>query len=222
MTKGVIFKCNGSSWSKTIVKDTGIASANWDDGLVKHWDAVNNGWQLNYPMEQSQQQTFNVVWTQAYNKSGTKLDSATWGDHPRAGDSIDFIGLWGFDNNAMKAFVGDGKIEKIQFEVMFDDPSHAGNPSLIFGAHAYTSKPSKAGWDDINNLYTASSVFNQTGSDYTRKIDLPSGAWIFGGMGGLAVWAKSATAGNSARFAGKTTSHSLNSFNTTCLIQVLK
>ena len=47
--------------------------------VVKHWDAVNNGWQLNYPMEQSQQQTFNVVWTQAYNKSGTKLDSATWG-----------------------------------------------------------------------------------------------------------------------------------------------
>jgi len=222
MTKGVIFKCNGSSWSKTTVKDTGINSTAWDNGLIKHWDTVNNGWYDNYPMEQSQQQTFNVVWTQAYNASGKKLDSATWGDHPRAGDSIDFIGLWGFDNSAIKAFVANGKIENIQFEIMFDDPSHAGNPSLIFGAHIYKSKPTSANWNDINNLYTASSQFFQTGSDYTRKINLPNEAWIDGELGGLAVWAKSATAGNSARFAGKTTSHGLNSFNSTLLIQVLK
>ena len=77
---------------------------------------LTNGWQLNYPMEaKSTTATFNAFGPRL-NESGTKLDSATWGDHPRAGDSIDFIGLWGFDNNAMKAFVGDGKIEKIQFE----------------------------------------------------------------------------------------------------------
>ena len=56
MVKGVIYKCNGSSWSKTIVKDTGINSTTWDDGYIKHWDAVNNGWQLNYPMEAPQTQ----------------------------------------------------------------------------------------------------------------------------------------------------------------------
>ena len=71
---------------------------------------------------------------------------------------------------------------------MFDDPSHAGNPSLIFGAHAYKSKPTTANWNEINNLYTASSQFFQTGSDYTRKINLPNEAldiWRNGRFSGL-------------------------------------
>lgn len=190
------------------------------DGKVQHANATT--WFDNYPMETSQSQTFNVVWTQAYNGSGVKLDPATWGDHPRAGDSIGFIGLWGFDNTALKSFVSTGTIQKIEYTIMFDDPSHAGNPSLRFGAHIYKSKPTNTSWDDINNLYTTDSQFNQTGSNYTRTISLPIGAWIGGNMGGLTVWATSNTAGNSARFAGKTTSHSMNAYNSTLKITVLK
>lgn len=218
MGKGELLKANATAWSKSQSQKMNATTAS--DGKVQHANATT--WFDNYPMETVQEQYFNVVWTQAYNGSGVKLDAATWGDHPRAGDSIGFRGLWGFDNAAMKSFVGTGTIQKLQVEVMFDDPSHAGNPSLRFGAHIYKSKPSSANWNDINNLYTTDSQFMQTGSNYTRWITLPNAAWIDGNMGGMAVWATANTAGNSARFAGKTTSHSMNSFNTRLLIQVLK
>jgi hypothetical protein len=218
MGKGVLYKANANSWSDSICTKMNASIKSF--GVIRHANATT--WYDNYPMEQLQEQYFDVVWTQAYNSSGQKLDAATWGDHPRAGDSVGFRGLWGFDNTAMKNFVGSGVIQKIQIEVKFDDPSHAGNPSLKFGAHINKTKPNTSSWDDINNLYLTSNTFNQTGSDYTRWITLPNAAWLGGNMAGVAVWASSNTAANSARFAGKTTSHNLSWFNTRLLIQVLK
>jgi hypothetical protein len=218
LSDGVLYKFNATAPSESQSRKFNASSSS--DGQIKHANATT--WYQNYPMEQVYEKYFNVEWTHAYNGSGVKLDQTTWGDHPRAGDSIGFIGLWGFDNTDMKNFVSGGEIQEIKVEVRFDDPSHAGNPSLKFGVHIYKSKPSSSSWDDINNLYVTSSTFNQTGSDFSRWITLPNAAWLNGNMGGVAVWAASNTAANSARFAGKTSSHSLNSFNTRLYIKVLR
>jgi hypothetical protein len=218
LSDGVVYKFNASTWSKSQSKKMNATTIT--DGKIRHANATT--WYDNYPMEQLYEQYFNVVWTQGYTGSGEKLDTATWGDHPRSGDSVDFIGLFGFDRAAMQSFVSTGTIQEIKIEVMFDDPSHSGNPQVTFGAHIYTSKPTTANWDYINNAYTVTSTFTQTGSDFTRWIILPDAAWIGGDMGGVAIWSPSATAANSARFAGKTTSHDLNTFNTRLYIQVLK
>jgi hypothetical protein len=218
MGKGVLWKANTANWSETICKK--FTTTTMSDGRIRH--AGTSTWYDNYPMDSLEEQYFNVVWTQGYNASGVKLDAATWGDHPRAGDSIGFIGLWGFDNAAILAFLGDGTIEEISIEVMFDDPSHAGNPSLIFAPHIYHSKPASASWDNINQTYKAYSTFNQTGSDYTRWISLPTPNLIYADIGGIAVWAASNTPANSARFAGKTTSNGMNAFNSRLRMRVTK
>lgn len=217
MSKGELLKFNASTYSKSTCNKMSASAIT--DGKVQHADATN--WFDNYPMETIQEQTFNVDWTQAYNGSGVKLDSATWGDHPRCGDSINFQGLFGFNNSAMRTFVANGTIQKIEFTCMFDDPSHAGTPVVNFAPHVYTSKPSSYNGNNANKSYSTSSTFNQTGSDYTRTITLPIGAWLSGSFGGVLVYA-GATAGNSTRFAGKSTSHGLNAYNSTVKITVLK
>jgi hypothetical protein len=224
MVKGVVYKCNGSTWSKSVVKDTSNGTGTtYDEGFIQHYSATEKTWHENYPMEQLYEAYFNAQWTQGYKyATGQILDTATWGDHPRCGDATaNFCGLWGFDRAAMQAFVADGVVQDIQIEVMFDDPSHAGNPYVYFFPHVYTSKPSSWSGYNANSTYKTYSQFNQTGADYTRWIKLPVGAWLGGSMGGVVVHAD-ATAANSARFAGKTTSHSLNGFNTRLWIQVLK
>ncbi len=189
------------------------------DGKVQHANATT--WFDNYPMETVQTQTFNVDWTQGYNGSGVKLDPATWGDHPRCGDSINFQGLFGFNNSSMQSFVAGGVVQKLEFTCMYDDPSHAGTPVVSFAPHVYTSKPSSYNGNNANKTYATSSTFNQTGSNYSRTITLPVGAWLSGSFAGVLIYA-SPTAGNSVRFAGKTTSHSLSGYNSTLKITVLK
>jgi hypothetical protein len=217
MGKGVLYKSNASTWSKSQSKK--FTASAISTGKVRHANAST--WFDNYPMEEIFTQTFGVSWTQAYNGSGVKLDSATWGDHPRCGDSVNFQGLFGFDNDAMRTFVASGVIQSIKFTCMFDDPSHAGTPVVSFAPHVYTSKPTSYNGNNANKNYATSSTFNQTGADYTRQITLPIGAWLNGSFGGVLVYA-GATAGNSTRFAGKTTSHSLNGYNSVIEISVLK
>lgn len=218
MSKGVLYKFNASSPSKSQSKKFSASSSS--DGKVRHADASN--WYDNYPMEQVYEQYFNVVWTQGYNGSGAKLDPATWGDHPRSGDTIDFHGLWGFDRTAMRDFVANGVVQDLQIVVRFDDPSHAGNPDAEFYPHNYTSKPSSYSSTRATKSYKKSETFNQTGSDYTRWVKLPVEAWWNGDLAGIVVSAPSATGANSARFAGKTSSHNLSSYTTKLFIQVLK
>lgn len=224
MGKGVVYKSNGTTWTKSTVKDTSnTTGTTFDDGLVKHYNAGAATWDQNYPMEQVYEAYFNVQWTQGYKYgSGQILDSATWGDHPRCGDATaDFVGLWGFDRQAMKDFVGTGVLQDIQIIVMFDDPGHNGNPVCDFYPHVYTAKPGSWSGMNANSNYKTTSTFTQTQADYTRWIKLPLGAWLSGSCGGVVVHA-AATAANSARFAGKTTSHGLNSYNTQMYLKVLK
>lgn len=218
MSDGVLYKANASTWTKSVAKKMNATAVT--DGVVKHADATT--WYDNYPMEQLYDQYFNATWTKGYKADGTKLDLATWGDHPRSGDTADFVGMFGFDRTAMQNFVEAGIVQAIQIEIMFDDPSHAGNPIVNFFPHVYTSEPATWSGANANTNYTTQSTFNQTGYDFTRWIVMPVGAWLGGTMGGICVRAPSATGGNSARFAGRTTSHDLNGFNTRLWIQVLK
>ena len=217
MSDGVLYKANATAWTKSQSKKANATVVS--DGNVKHANATT--WFKNYPMEQVFTQSFGVVWTHAYNGSGVQLDPATWGDHPRAGDSVNFQGLFGFDRSAMQTFVGTGVIQSIKFTCMFDDPSHAGNPIVNFAPHVYTAKPSSYNGVNANKNFSAQSTFVQSGADYTRTITLPIGAWLSGNMGGILIYAD-ATAGNSVRFAGKTTSHTLNAYNSIIEISVLK
>lgn len=219
MSDGVLYKSNGTTWTKSVNKRmNGTATT---DGIVKH----SNGstWYNNYPMEQLYESYFNVTWTHGYNGSGVKLDETTWGNHPRSGDATsNFYGLWGFDRVAMQNFVSTGIVQNIQIEVMFDDPSHTSNPVVNFFPHTYTALPASYSGTYGNTTYTQQETFVQTGADFTRWVTLPVGAWLSGNFAGVVCHAPSATAGNSCRFAGTTTSNGLNGFNTRVLIQVLK
>lgn len=218
MSKGELLKANATTWSKSTCNKMSATAIT--DGKVQHANATT--WFDNYPMEQLHQQYFNVVWTQAYNGSGTKLDPATWGDHPRSGDSINFHGLFGFDRAAMQSFVAGGEVVKVQILVQFNDPSHAGNPTVHFAPHVYTSKPASYDGINANFNYMTSSQFNQTGADYNRWIELPVGAWLSGNMGGIVIRGAAPSAGNSAIFSGKTTSHGITWFSSLINLEVIK
>lgn len=223
MSDGVLYKSNGSTWTKSVSKK--FDGINVHDGVVKHSNGTT--WYDNYPMEQIYEQYFNVTWTHGYKwGTGQLLDEATWGDHPRCGDATaDFMGMWGFDNAALKSFVSTGVIQLMQIQVMFDDPSHSSNPYVYFGAHTYrqTTKPTTFSQSYVSTAAAniVYHTFTQTGADFSTWITLPNSAWLNGTMGGVYVHA-SATAGNSARFAGKTTSNGLNGYNTRLYVQVLK
>lgn len=217
MAKGVLYKFNASTWSKSQSKKMNASTVS--DGKVRHANATT--WYDNYPMEQVYTQTFNIAWTQGYNGSGVKLDYATWGNHPRSGGSANFQGLFGFDNTAMKNFVANGVIQSIKLTVMFDDPLHAGNPTVNFCPHDYKSVP--ASWDGwhLNKNYVTTSQFVQTGYDFARTISMPIGAWLNGGMGGIAIYGTTAAA-DSCRFAGTTTYDGLSAYTSKLEIKVLK
>lgn len=217
MSDGVLYKSNGTTWTKSLAKKLGGAVIS--DTVVQHSNGTT--WYKNFPMEQNYTQTFGVVWTQGYNGSGVFLDAATWGDHPRSGGSANFQGLFGFDRTAMVNFVAGGVVQSIKITVMFDDPAHAGNPTVNFCPHVYTSKPSSWNGNSLNKNYAATSQFVQTGGDFTRQISLPVGAWLSGNMAGIAIYGTTAAA-DSVRFAGKTTGFDLNSYNSVLEIVVYK
>jgi hypothetical protein len=192
------------------------------DGRVKHANATT--WYDNYPMEQLFTQTFNVTWTQGFNGSAVRLDSATYGNHPRSGDTVNFHGFFGFDRPAMQAFVAGGVVHSIKITVMFVDPAHSGNPTVNFGPHTYLnwSEAVNAGnFNKLNKSIVTTSQFVQTGGNFTRTISLPVSAWSGGQMGGVGIWG-TATAANSARFAGDQTSNGVTAYTTQLELQVLK
>ena len=217
MSDGVLYK-SGATWTASVAKKLGGTVIS--DTVVQHSNGTT--WYKNYPMTALYNQTFNVTWTAVFNWSGVKLDNATWGSHPRSGDSIGFIGLWGFDRTAMQNFVAAGVVQWVKITVMFDDPSHAGNPSVFFHPHVYASNPASFSGANANMSYGTTSVFTQTGADFTRTITLPATVWLGGQMGGIVIKGSANTAANSARFAGNVTSNGMNAYTTTLEIQVLK
>lgn len=220
MSDGVLYKANASAWSKSQAKKFSASAV--EDGIVKHADATT--WYKNYPMEQYYEQYFNVTWTHGYKwGTGQILDEVTWGNHPRAGDATaDFCGMWGFDYNAIASFVGTGQVTGLQIEVMFDNPSHTGNPVVYFGGHNYraSSRPGSFSQSWCNQSNIVNRTMTNTGADYETWVVLPTNAYI-SGFGGIYVHA-SATAMNSCRFAGTATSNSLNGYNSRLWVQVYK
>ena len=223
MGDGVIWKCiDGKSWAKTTVQDTGNSSDVFDAGKIMHCEKGNK-WYWNFPMERSYEQYFNATWTQGYMGSGTKLSTSTYGDHPRAGDTEGFIGMWGFDNTAMKKFVADGVIQSLQIQVVYDDPSGTAVPDIKFAADDRKTEPNVANFLNIWESFSTERTFTNTADNYySTWVILPVANWLNGDMGGVACWGKTNTASDYARFAGKTTSGGLTGYNTRLFIKVLK
>lgn len=142
MGKGVVYKCNGSTWSKSIVKDTSNTSATWDDGLVKHWDTDTNTWDDNYPMEQYYTQNFDSVWTQSYQGDGVALyNGSFWLDDLVVGDDENFRAIIGFKQSDIQAFINGGKVTGCRLLINLKETSLNGNPDVYFGKHNYNSEP---------------------------------------------------------------------------------
>lgn len=224
MGHGVIYKCiDGKRWEKTVVKDTGNTSDVFDDGKVRHCDDGSK-WYDNYPMEKYYEQYFNAWWTQGYKGNGDKLTNKDFGDHPRAGDTTGYIGMWGFNNEALKDFVADGIVTSMKIEVMYDDPTDNKTPTITFGCFNNKTEPNRADAEFIfsNPEYTVDKTFTKTDADYKTWITLPVACWLNGEFGGVACWGKTNTSANYARFAGEHTSHSLNAFNTRLFLKVFK
>jgi hypothetical protein len=217
MSDGVLYKYNATTESKSQAKKFNASAES--DGVVQHANATT--WFDNYPMEQLYDQTFDVVWTQGYNGSGVKLDPATWGDHPKSGDTIDFKGAFGFDRAAMQAFVANGQVQWVKIQVKLIDPAHAGDPDVWFAPHTYTSKPASWSEANVNTTYQVKETYIQTGTDIVRTVEFPAEAWLNGQLGGFRVDG-AAEPSDSATFAGKTTSNGITSFNSRITIQVLK
>ena len=222
MGNGFIYKCiDGIKWEKTTVQDTGNSSDVFDNGLIRHCDDGNK-WYDNYPNERYYEQYFNAVWTQSYNGNGDKLTVTAHGDHVEAGGTAGYIGMWGFDNTAMKKFVADGAVTSLQIEVMYDDPSDDKEPTIKFAAHDRKTEPNFADFLNIWESYETQRKFTKTDANYKSWVTLPVANWINGEMGGIAVWGLTDATANYARFAGKTTSLSLTGFNTRLFIKVFK
>jgi hypothetical protein len=220
LSDGVLYKANATVWSKSQAKKFSASAV--EDGSVKHADAST--WYKNYPMQQTYEAYFNASWTHGYKwGTGQILDEATWGNHPRCGDATaDFCGMWGFDHTAIANFIGTGVLQALQIEVMFDNPSHTGNPAVYFGKHnqKLSTHPSTFSQAWCNTTTITNKTFTNTGADYESWITLPTTLWTTD-FGGIYVHA-TPTATNSARFAGTTTSNGLNGYNSRLYVKVLK
>jgi len=218
MGKGEFQKEADTTWSDTQAKKFNAKTGT--TGKVMH--SSSNAWHENYPQTNVYEQYFNVTWTQGYNGSGTKLDYGVWGEHPKAGDTFGFIGLFGFNNADLKNFVAGGVVQNMQIEVAIDSPSSGADPDIYFGTHTYWSKPESTEWAFIDSQYKTLSKFVNYGYDYRKWVSIPVLGWWNGSMGGVACWGETSTAADAARFAGKSTSHGMVGFNTRLFIKVLK
>jgi hypothetical protein len=216
--KGDFQKDQDTTWNDTITKKFNNKAGT--TGKVMH--ATSNEWHENYPQTKLYEQYFNVAWTQGYNGSGAKLDYSVHGDHPKAGDTFGFIGLFGFNNADLKSFVDNGEVQNIQIEVAVDSNISGVSPDIYFGSHFYWEKPNTVNWQYIDSQYKTLTRFVNYGYDYRKWVQIPIEGWWNGTLGGIAVWGETSTAADYARFAGKTTSHQMIAFNSRLFVKVLK
>ena len=217
MSRGVVYKCvDGKKFEKTTVQDTGNSSTVFDSGKVRHCDDGVT-WYDNYPMEAIFDKYFNATWSAGFDKYGNILATKDYGDHPRAGGTQEYKGMWGFDNAAIKSFISGGEVQQMMIEVNFADPDHAGTPLLTFAPHDRKTKPNSFNFLNVWESYDVSQSFTQTGDSYSKWIMLPNGSWLDGDMGGVAVWAASNVATSLTRFSGVS-----ELFNTRLFVKVLK
>lgn len=217
MGKGVLYKCNGTTWSKSQAKDTSNTSDIWDNGLIKHSDGTS--WFDNYPMEQLYEQTFNATWTQGYQGDGVALYNGTFWEHDLVvGDPLNFRSLIGFNRSAIQAFIQGGTVTQLQLLINLKSASTDGKADVYFGKHSYDTEPAtytgQGDWGDqahkqfpVQGLGGYWISLNPTQATQANGITAISG---------IAMRAATATAEDMARFNGTTT------FTTQLKIKVLK
>lgn len=149
MTKGVLYKFNASTWSKSQAKKFNATTIS--DGKVRHANATT--WYDNYPMEQSYTQTFNATWSQGWRGDGVRLDDGVWQGNIITGSTTNYKGMYGFDKTAIQNFLGTGQFGNVtsaKLLVNCYEMASGGAPDVVFGKHSYASEPA-GNWDGATN-----------------------------------------------------------------------
>jgi hypothetical protein len=220
MAKGVLKKCNGSAWTNSIAKKCNGSA--WTEGIVKHCDGSN--WYENYPMVAEQTATFTATWSQGFRGDGVRLDDGAWQGNVLVGSTTDYKGMFGFDKNAIQAFLGSddfGNVVKARLLINCYETTTNGSPDVEIGKHSFTSEPS-GNWDGKTNA--------DWGDD--TKLNIPNratgGYWVTlrptqitmadkkTAIGGIALRGVTATNENHGKFNG------VSSFASKLEITVLK
>jgi hypothetical protein len=217
MGKGVIYKCNGSAWSKPTVQDTGNdTSTLWDAGVIKHCNGST--WYDNYPMEQNYTTTFNATWSQGWKGDGTRLDNTAWNYNIITGSTTNYMGMFGFSQSAIQSFLADGTVVSARLLLNCYETTLNGSPDVIIGKHSYTSAPTGT-WNGANAWYDdSSSLHVPNGATGGYWVTLKPSQILYNGkaIGGIALKGASATSEDMGKFSGTT------SFTTKLEITVLK
>jgi hypothetical protein len=138
MSKGVLYKYNGSGESKSqVTKFNGVGQS---AGRIRHSNGID--WYDNYPMEEYHTANFSCTWTQSYFGSGGALYNGTfWLDDLVVGDDENFRALIGFNQNELQTFIGSGKVTACKLLINLKETSLNGNPDVYFGKYSYNSEP---------------------------------------------------------------------------------
>lgn len=214
MGKGVLYKANATTWSKSQSKFMDASTI--QSGKVRHANATT--WYDNFPMEQEYTKTFNAIWSQGWIWNGTRLDDTAWYNRIITGSSTGYRGMYGFSKSAMEDFIAGGKVTKARFHVHCYETTTNGSPDVHIGKHTYTSEPSgtwtgqNASWYDYVNLH----VPNKATGGYWVNLN-PSQIHYNGAViGGIALKGASNTDENMGKFSSYT------DFTTQLEITVLK
>lgn len=217
MGKGVLYKFNASTWSKSQAKKFNATTIS--NGKVRHANASD--WFDNYPMEQSYTETFNATWSQGYNGSGTALDAGVWQGNIITGSTTNYKGMFGFNQSAIQNFISGGTVTELKLHINCYETTTNGAPDITIGKHSYSSKPSGS-WNGTTNAdwgdYKSFHINNQAVGGYWITLN-PTQATLANqttAIGGIALRGATATNEDMGKFNG------VNSFTTQLQITVLK
>jgi hypothetical protein len=220
MAKGVLYKFNASTWSKSQAKKFNASAIS--DGKVKHANAST--WYDNYPMEVEQTATFSAIWSNGWRGDGVKLDKGVWQNNILVGSTTNYMGMFGFNQGDIQAWlkpnVDFGGVTKALLYVNCYETTTNGSPDVTIGKHSYASEPS-GNWNGANADYgdaSALHVPNQALGGYvvTLKNTQITLANKRTAIGGIAMKGQDATSENHGKFNG------YNSYNVRLVITVLK
>lgn len=220
MADGVLYKANATTWSKSQCKKMNATAVT--DGVVKHANATT--WFNNYPMETLQTKTFTATWSQGFRGDGVRLDDGVWQGNILVGSTTNYRGMFGFDKNAIQAFLGSGDFGNVQSARLLIncyETTTNGSPDVTIGKHSYSSEPSgswngttNADWGDASSLHVPN---NQLGGYWvTLKPSQITMADKRTAIGGIALRGATATNDDHGKFNG------VSSFATKLEITVLK
>jgi hypothetical protein len=217
MSKGVLYKANGSAWSKSqAMKGNG-------DYMTKGKIMHSNGttWYDNFPMEEYFTREFPVTWSQGYKVDGTPLHDTAWYGNIITGSTTNYRGMLGFNQGEINSFISGGTVTSAKLLINCYETTLNGSPDVVIGKHQYTSEPAEGSyWNGETNAYwgdySTLHVPNKKTGGYW--VTLKPSQITFNGkaIGGIALRGASATAEDMGKFSGK------NQFTSKLQITVLK